>query len=334
VSQGTLSEGLGADRTWARQPQANASFRHEALLYSGEPAFVSAVSPFLRHALAAEEAALVVVSENKIKALRDELGDDARHIQFVNMDEVGVNPARIIPLWQRFVERYAPPGTAVRGIGEPIWPDRSAAELVECQRHERLLNLAFTDSRDFWLLCPYDTTSLAASVIEEAQHSHPYVAGRSTEHSSNEYAGTPPPSAPHSDPLPAAPSEADSLTFDNGTLEAVRRFVAVHPLVSELAGERAGEFVLAVNEVVTNSVVHGGGRGALSLWRDGSSLVCEVRDGGHIDWALVGRVAPATDSESGRGLWMVNQLCDLVQIRSFPEGNVVRLHLRSPERDR
>jgi hypothetical protein len=29
----------------------------------------------------------------------------------------------------------------------------------------------------------------------------------------------------------------------------------------------------------------------------------------------------------GRGLWIVNHLCDLVQLRSSPAGNVVRLHM-------
>ena len=30
----------------------------------------------------------------------------------------------------------------------------------------------------------------------------------------------------------------------------------------------------------------------------------------------------------GYGLWLANQLCDLVQIRSLPAGTAVRLHMR------
>ena len=44
--------------------------------------------------------------------------------------------------------------------------------------------------------------------------------------------------------------------------------------------------------------------------------------------ALVGRQLPADDAIGGRGIWMANQLCDLVQIRRLSTGNVVRLHLR------
>ena len=66
-------------------------------------------------------------------------------------------------------------GRRLRGIGEPIWADRSPDELVECQRHEALLNLAFADAGDFWLLCPYDVDALDPDVIAEAHHSHPAV---------------------------------------------------------------------------------------------------------------------------------------------------------------
>ena len=38
---------------------------------------------------------------------------------------------------------------------------------------------------------------------------------------------------------------------------------------------------------------------------------------------LAGRERPAGLGDAGRGLWIVNQLCDLVQVR----GGVVRLHV-------
>jgi hypothetical protein len=41
-----------------------------------------------------------------------------------------------------------------------------------------------------------------------------------------------------------------------------------------------------------------------------------------------GRGKPTADRGSGFGLWLANQLCDLVQIRSFSTGSVVRLHVR------
>ncbi|MGA8679714.1 MAG: MEDS domain-containing protein [Acidimicrobiales bacterium] len=175
MTRATGSAGFGDHRVRSRRPRASTGFRHEAIFYSGDAAFVSATSPFLRQGIEANEPALVVVSGSKIDALRDELGDEAGSVQFADMEDVGLNPVRIIALWQRFVERHAPPGHPVRGIGEPLWSERSPAEMAECQRHERLLNLAFTNTRDFWLLCPYDSESLDESVIEEARHGHSYL---------------------------------------------------------------------------------------------------------------------------------------------------------------
>ena len=86
--------------------------------------------------------------------------------------------------------------------------------------------------------------------------------------------------------------------------------------------------MLAVDEVATNSYRYGGGGGTLRTWASGGGLVCEVRDGGRFSDPLVGRRRPSSDRIGGRGLWIANQLCDLVQVRSSGEGAVVRLYAR------
>ena len=52
----------------------------------------------------------------------------------------------------------------------------------------------------------------------------------------------------------------------------------------------------------------------------------EVSDEGVVDNPLAGRHQPEQEAPQGRGLWMVNQLCDLVQLRSGPQGTQVRIH--------
>jgi DcmR-like sensory protein len=116
----------------------------------------------------------VVVSAAKIGLLRSALGGAADRVAFADMAEVGANPARIIPAWRDFVAAFDGGGYA-RGIGEPVWAERTPAELVECQRHETLLNLAFAGVPAWWLLCPYDTTTLGPEGLAEARGSHPFV---------------------------------------------------------------------------------------------------------------------------------------------------------------
>ncbi len=90
--------------------------------------------------------------------------------------------------------------------------------------------------------------------------------------------------------------------------------------------EGIDELVLATDELAANSVRHGGGSGTLRYWREGELLLCEVSDAGAIEAPLTGRIRPAPDACNGRGVWLVNQLCDLVQIRSSPAGSAVRVH--------
>jgi anti-sigma regulatory factor (Ser/Thr protein kinase) len=97
-------------------------------------------------------------------------------------------------------------------------------------------------------------------------------------------------------------------------------------------GPRAvDDLVIAASELAANSVMHGGGSGTLRLWRENGSLLAEVEDRGQIEEPLVGRLRPGIAQEGGRGLWLANQLCDLVQIRSGAAGTTVRLHVAARE---
>ncbi|MDF2712442.1 MAG: ATP-binding protein, partial [Nonomuraea muscovyensis] len=58
--------------------------------------------------------------------------------------------------------------------------------------------------------------------------------------------------------------------FARGRITVLRRAVTTYAAGMGLTGRRLEDFVLAVNEITTNAVLHGGGRGRLRLWaRDG-----------------------------------------------------------------
>jgi MEDS: MEthanogen/methylotroph, DcmR Sensory domain len=165
---------MSIDAHVRRRPSPAPAFRHEAFFYAEESELLAGLTSFVRDGVAAGEPTLAVSSAPKIERLKERLGADAGAVRFANMDEVGLNPARIIPAWRDFVSEHGN-GTRLRGIGEPISADRNPPELVECHRHEALLNLAFADGPDFWLLCPYDTAALAPAALDGARRNHPFL---------------------------------------------------------------------------------------------------------------------------------------------------------------
>jgi anti-sigma regulatory factor (Ser/Thr protein kinase) len=298
------------------------TYRHEALLYTGADDFVTRALPFIQRGVAKREPILVAVDNAKIDRLRWALGSDADQVRFEDMRRLGANPALIIPAWQEFVDSNR--GRAMRGIGEPIYAGQPAEQLAESQRHERLLNLAFDGSQEFRLVCPYDTSSLPAAVIDEALHSHRFIGGEGEDRESAEYLAD---AQAVFDDLPEPARRPAVVEFDASTLGAVRTLAHKQALLAKLPAARTADLVLAVNEVATNSIRHGGGKGVFRAWTDRNGAICEVKDGGYIKNPLADRQRPAEDDVAPRGLWFANQVCDLVQVRSKPGSTTVRLRI-------
>jgi anti-sigma regulatory factor (Ser/Thr protein kinase) len=299
----------------------HAGFQHQALIYEGADEYLAGTMPFLRAALQAEEPVLVAVRRERAKLLRGELGA-AEGIRFLPIEEVGRNPALVISLWRDFVDESG--GRPVRGVSESVWPERSPAALEECHRHEALLNLAFASAPAWSLLCPYDALALADDELELAATTHAVISREGRTEESAAFLEDP---DTLDGELPFPAERPDALYFGLEQLSEVRRRVAA-------AGERAGmdpravaDLVTATSELAANSVMHGGGSGTLRVWREGENLLAEVEDAGRIEEPLVGRLRPRLTQEGGRGLWLANQLCELVQIRSGGERTVVRLHV-------
>jgi anti-sigma regulatory factor (Ser/Thr protein kinase) len=298
-------------------------FRHEAFFYSDEDEFLAGTVPYLEEGISAGEAVLVVLPEPRLRLVEEALGDAAEAIELWQMGDVGRNPARLISAWQDFL-LTCDPAKGVRGLGEPISPGRSAAELEECELHELLINLVFAEERLLTVMCPYDTSGLGDEVLAGAERSHPVCAHPRGKAVSRRYSleallegQLSPPGRP-----------AVTLSFGRADLAMLRHLVAQCARSARLDTRRNEDLVLSVCEVATNSIQHGGGGGTLDLWDEDGELVCAIRDGGRIDDPLVGRERPRPDQPSGRGLWIANQLCDLVQIRSGEAGTEVRLRMR------
>ncbi|MGK5173812.1 anti-sigma factor RsbA family regulatory protein [Geodermatophilus sp. CPCC 205761] len=302
------------------------AFVHETLPYRGDEEFLAGVVGFVRDGLARDETVVIVEPTPRLAQLREALRGDAGDLQFLDMTDVGANPGRIIAAWSAALDRTTRAGRVLRGVGEPAHPARSATELVECELHEHLLNTAFDGGPAWRLLCPYDVEGLAPSVTARALTTHPFRAGPD---------GRPLPTGKHTARTPAEllcealpPPSAEGVLrgeFGAGDVPAVRRTVAQYARSCGLSDDRAAGLELAASELATNSVRHGGGAGTLAMWTEPGAAVVEFSDAGRLIDPLVGRRPPATEEYGGRGVYLVHQLCDLVQVRCTTQGTTVRI---------
>jgi anti-sigma regulatory factor (Ser/Thr protein kinase) len=301
------------------------SFSHLALFYQTPDEYTAQVAAFLRKGLAAGEPAFIAVPPAHGGWVRDTLGLEAKHVRFEDMTQMGRNPAWIIPKVREFVDTH--PGQHVRYVGEPIWRTRTLPELREATRHEALINVAF-EGANATILCPYDTTRLTHAVIADAQRTHPTLVADGAAAPSQVYAG--PGSIPPSCQIPLAPShDAMSLKYTTD-LSAVRAEVEKRARQTSLPETRVLDLVLAVGEIAANTVRHARSAGTLDITVDDCEIVCTIHDLGWITDPLAGRRRPAADAAEGHGLWLVHQVCDLVEMRSDESGTTIRLHMALP----
>lgn len=309
-------------------------FEHLGLLHEGDRGFVDAVVPYVADGLRAGEVVVAAVIPHHIELLRDTLGADADGVVFEDMTRLGTNPARIIGEWERLRGQHQQKGRGLRAIGEPVWAGRTPDEVAECAVHEHLLNRAFADGPAWTLLCPYDTETLDPPTLRSVARHHPNLLDDldgHRRHASDHYGVD----DILRSPLPAVPPGAVHVEVDAAptTLIRARAAISEHPAVDRLSADQVDVLQLTISELASNAVRHGGGHGELDLWCENDRVVVQVRDtGGGCD-PLMGRRKPGPGPAAGRGLWLVNQLCDLVQFRTGPDGTTVRAHLEvSPAR--
>jgi len=286
---------------------------HAAVFYAAEDEYLDEVLGFVGAGLDNGDLVFVAVPGPKLGLLREHLNGRAGQVTFADMTQMGANPAWIIPRVRAFLD--ANPGRPVSYVGEPIWETRSAEELCEATRHEALINLAFAGV-PVSILCPYDTTRLDPGVIGEGRP-----------HPSHAYAEAAMFPEDCDQPLPAPPPHATALPYRDG-LAQVRAFAGAYARKAGLSSRRAADLVIAVHELAANTLRHTSSDGVLNIWASRGEVVCQVQDTGHVSDPLAGRCRPAPDAAHGHGLWVVHQLCDLVELRTGAGGTTVRLHMR------
>jgi anti-sigma regulatory factor (Ser/Thr protein kinase) len=175
------------------------------------------------------------------------------------------------------------------------------------------------------LTCFFPELPLHLSIVEGARRNHEQLLVRGALWANGDH--RPPREVlterPTSAPMVLRPPDVE-LTFGAWQLHDVRVAVERAALAVDYAAERTEDVVLAVNEVATNAVEHGGQEATLYLWAD-DGLTCEVHDRGILDDPLPGLQAPHPANPKGRGVWIARQLCDTLHIWADISGTHVRM---------
>jgi len=307
--------------------RARQSYRHEAFFWHGRAEFVQGLIPFVREGIHAGEAVMVAVIPEHARWIRKNLGPSASQVSFVDMTELGRNPARIIPAWQGFLDKCSGFECPARGIGEPIWRGRRPEEISECQLHESLLNLSVNPDLPFWLICPYDSEHLDGEVQAEARRSHPALATVATYQGSADYRGQAHAEELFTAELPAVGGlPAETVVTNLASLQASTEYVSLQAASADLWSHQIIRLTNAVRALTVSGLHRGADCVRITLWNQSEVLICDVTDDTVIDDLLIGRRAPRKAGQDS--VWLANDLCDLVQARSSKSGTTVRLHMR------
>jgi anti-sigma regulatory factor (Ser/Thr protein kinase) len=299
---------------------AGGAFCHQAAYYDGAKDYLPAVLPFVLEGLSGAEPVLAMVPPAASQLLQEGLDGQAAGVTFSDMGELGRNPGRIIAAMWDFIGQHQ--GQPVRVLDESLWLARTAAEIREAVRHEALVNRAFA-ATPVTVLCPYDVGQLAPRITASAGRTHSVIRTSLGSQPSPDYAaGRVPPQAWRS--LSAPPARAETLSYAHD-LRPVRDLVGRYAERAGLDADRAADLVLASGEVAANTLRHTTAGGVVRIWHNRAEVICQVNDQGRIGDPLAGRRRPP--EASGLGLWVVNQVCDLVELRTGWRGTTVRMHM-------
>lgn len=133
--------------------------------------------------------------------------------------------------------------------------------------------------------------------------------------------------------MAAREAAADSVlldrTFGSHEITVLRHEVQERLERAGVDGDRLQGYVLAVNEVITNVVLHAGGHGRIVVWLTTGSAWCTVTDSGPGIPERFRRPpqVPEAFDVGGRGIWLAHQLCDEVTMATGPIGTTIGMRI-------
>jgi anti-sigma regulatory factor (Ser/Thr protein kinase) len=298
---------------------------HTAFLYRHAHEFTDAAALLAEANYRAGEAMLVLATNPLLDNLRPRLARYGSAITVAELTSLGTDPGRVLAMIRKFVSDLR--GRPARCVQEVGWPGRHEEELAEAIRYEALVSMALAGSNAS-LICGYQT-QINDDCLASAQAVHPAIIQGGRVHAVSIPNGSLGGRLP-AEALSSPPSWATAFTFRDDQAK-VRRFAVEQARRAGLPDSRIIDVQIAVAELAANTFNHTSGPGTLTVWTQGEEIVCQVSDTGHITDPLAGTFRPDPAAPgNNRGLWLVHQVADLVQVRTGPSGTTVRVHLRLP----
>jgi anti-sigma regulatory factor (Ser/Thr protein kinase) len=309
----------------AADPCADDTLSHQALVYASDAEFLSAALPHLRSAVERAEPGLAVTTPERIALLAEALGGAASTVEYVSSTDWHQIPAWTLGAAHRLLRRHADSGRRLWMLTELDWSRWTADETVEWQRYESILNVALSSAAAS-VICAYDSRAVAARVVHGVEETHPtLVQGDRTAYSTR-YMQPADYTAAQQVPVQPAPKDAETFEFDVRFLSTIRHWSAAWAEAHGMTADGVRDLLIAVHEVASNAIEHGGGAGIARFWATPTALCCEVSSSAPLRQRFPGYLPPDTNSERGRGLWMARQICTRVDVVSH-EGDGVDVRL-------
>ncbi|NKQ56283.1 sensor histidine kinase [Amycolatopsis sp. K13G38] len=301
-------------------------FTHSALIVDSPDALAARLVPLLERQMAEERPVLLVVAPETEDLVRAELGARAERLEWGQRSGFYQQLGVAFERFRRYLADQRAAGRRVHVVAEPlVTGDRATAYLP----YEAVCNDAFA-AYDCPVTCLWDSRRHPASHIEDVRRVHGWELGETEFLRSGTFvpAGTYLAGFART-PLPQPPPATllDRLVLDVHDLPRLRertRFLA------QTAGTAAEDVTLAVNEVVTNGLLHGEPPVRIRAWPAPGALIVQIEDAGGVEVPpAAGYLPPDVDQYGGRGMWLARQLADIVTTHTSGDRTAVRMSFPS-----
>ena len=291
------------------QDRMHPDYSHGLLVHDDDDELVEGTRAFVKQGLASGGNVVVRGPGDRVDMMREVLGVHPR-LTYGFDEEAYLAPTDALFAYQRLLAESSDP-TAFWVTGPvPLGHDSTAQ--AAWARYESAVDEALCPY-PYRALCTYDTRTCPASVIAAARSTHSTISDGGASRTNPEYVD---PAAFLANPLAQVPRPPSSPPSVVTTVTRLDELACARHLLRASARSASAvslhsfnEFLVAVNEVVVNGIVHGAPPVHLRLWAELDTLTCQVVDSG------TGLLDPLTgfrrpDTSGPRGLWLARQFVD------------------------